>query len=815
MFTKFLAAVTALALSLGVVALTAAPAAATDEACQTFDRQPFYNGAISQTKGTVTVTLSTQYQAGRDWNITSSGDPLGTITIRSNGATQDRTGLTLLNGDFNSDIEGATICTTPAAPTPLTPPVDLTPYVLVAWAMPFWAGPTTPTWGQTYVTKADLASKDLNALDEQLAACGTQYQVDLYNDSATTTSLIAGGVLNGPNNPSEDFPSPSGWGVTYKLIQNAACQTTPQPATFAPAVCTAGSPGQGSYTIPDTTGIAYTVQINGVGGFGAVGAGTYYVAVGTKVEVKAVALAGHVLSGTSEWSQTFARPDCRVNPTTPTFTAAVCSTTDPGEYGKASYTIPTTEGVTYQVRVNNGSWNDRPAGTYDVSANANVDVRAVALAGYTLKGTIKWSKNLKAPDCLTDVIPTKPLKTQAVCTADEQVGPASYTIPTIAGITYQRLVGFSWVDVAPGPYSTADGSVVTVRAVPLPGFELGDHDVLSNNKTYLLLFDNLNASKDCIVPDAPTFDPQQCVAGGDPSQATYTIPAESGVTYEIWDGDTWESADAGVHDVTSLPAEVKIRAVAKPGSHFLSGATTEWSFDFTSAGDCTVSVPVDPVVATNQTCVVDDLDTGAYHNGSGTITIPSTPNVTYSVDGMPTAAGTQDFAPGVYTISAAADAGYELTGVPEPWTVEIKKAFACGLPTFPGVAPTVTFAQTTCSASGKYTLGVAPEIEAAGVIWTVTGGLPTTVGTHAVNTAGSVTVTAVPAPGYGFTDGIPGPPIREWSFDFTTLPDDCLPTLALTGSGSATGGLGLAGLLTLGGILMVVAHRRRDALIGQ
>src|SRR5690606_18126583 len=169
MLKKLLAGLSTVVLALGMAALSAAPANATVEAtCYTFDRTPFYGGAMSSTQGPVTVTLGTQYQAGKDWNVSSSGDPLGTITIRSNGAAQDRTGQTLLNGDYGSDIEWARICTTAPstpAPPPPPPPVDTTPYVLVAWAMPSWSAPQTPTWPQTLFTFIDLETKNLHALD--------------------------------------------------------------------------------------------------------------------------------------------------------------------------------------------------------------------------------------------------------------------------------------------------------------------------------------------------------------------------------------------------------------------------------------------------------------------------------------------------------------------------------------------------------------------------------------------------------------------------------------------------------------------------
>ncbi|HEY4225383.1 MAG TPA: hypothetical protein VGM70_06185 [Pseudolysinimonas sp.] len=259
MFKKILAGVSSVSLALGVIALTSlagpvgaasatssgAPAPKDGETCVTFgeaDKQTFYNGGLTITKGAITVTIATQYQAGKNWQVSSSGDPLATITINSNGGWQDRTGQTTLNGDFGADIVGAVICTHAAAVvvTPPPPPVDPTPYVLAAWLMPSWDAGADPfhtsTWPQTLAAHVDLATKNLNALDAQLTTCGTSYQVDLYNDSTVTTTLITGAHLDNPGVPPEDFPSPAGWGVTYKLVHNADC--LPQDATAGASVST-------------------------------------------------------------------------------------------------------------------------------------------------------------------------------------------------------------------------------------------------------------------------------------------------------------------------------------------------------------------------------------------------------------------------------------------------------------------------------------------------------------------------------------------------------------------------------------------------
>lgn len=605
--------------------------------------------------------------------------------------------------------------------------------------------------------------------------------------------------------------SPNYWSITF-ATKDCTVTVTPNPVTFSVLECVDGKATQPSYTIPVTTGVAYEVRTKvGAGawsGWIPTSAGTYNVGQNTLVEARAVQLTGYLLSGTTTWNTSFGTVDCRVTPAAPGFEAAEC-TGEPGAYGPASYTIPATTGVEYQVKIGSGPWTVTPAGTYDVDAGAFVQVKAVGVGDYVLKGTKQWTKNFTAPDCDVKVVPVEPTWTEAVCTAEHQVGTASYYLPEIEGVTYQLQTGlFTFTPIAAGQHDVVDGSIVGIRALPAPGYEFPGADL----RYWVHAFTNFDLSKDCIVPDAPTFDPQECTDPGDASQATFTVPAEQGVKYQLWDGDSWETIDAGTYDVTSFPTTVKIRALPKPGHEFLDNSVTTWKYDFTSAGDCLDPIAVEPVVASNQLCVEDDPDTGAYHFDSGTITIPNTPHVTYSVNGVVTGAGPHDFAPGVYTISAEAEAGYKLTGVPDPWTVEILADLPCGLPTFPVVTPTVDFSQTTCSAAGTYTLAAAPAELAEGIIWTVSGGLSNTIGTHAVNTAGTVTIKAVPAPGYGFGDGQPGA-FREWSYDFASLPDDCLPTLALTGSSIATGGLGLAGLLTLGGILLIRAHRRRAALI--
>lgn len=126
------------------------------------------------------------------------------------------------------------------APTPaVVAPAET--YIVDAWKMPSWVDATTPTWGQTLLLSSPvLTTKNLDALTTVLNTdpkyCGLNIQLDEYLNDATTTSLNAGKVLNAPGSPAESFPSPGGWGVTYKLIQTPACVVTPPPVVVTPPV---------------------------------------------------------------------------------------------------------------------------------------------------------------------------------------------------------------------------------------------------------------------------------------------------------------------------------------------------------------------------------------------------------------------------------------------------------------------------------------------------------------------------------------------------------------------------------------------------
>jgi|GEM_PF-748976 hypothetical protein len=700
-------------------------------------------------------------------------------------------------------------------------------------------------------------------------------------------------------------------------------EVKPTSPTFTSAQCdAAGEFGPASYTIPSTTGVRYEVRFhsNGNSGWQDAPTGTYPVAANAYVEVRAIALSGYELKSYSgAWKKQFVKGDCKVTPTTPTFTSAVC--TGPGQNGDASYTIPSSVGVRYEVRFHsygNSGWQNAPTGTYPVAANSYVEVRAIALNGFELKnypGT--WKKQFTKPDCIVEVNPPKPTSTDAVCTAEGQTGGAGFTIPEVTGVKYQRQTGPStWEDLATGFHPTAEGETVWIRAVALSGYDLKHSD---STYKWKFVFQDVDESK-CVVPADATKTPPVCSGPGQWTPGTYTIPSDTGIQYQVKQGDAWVDIETGTYDVNTFPTTVQIRALAKDG-YTLVGGPYEWTFTFADPGDCIeevevvgdpvfvnavcaeettgvtpghyfipvtanvdyevsvngadpvpaiegVEVPTNPndhvvitakaaagyllvgddewshtfenpgecldeaptgaVTKVDQQCeLIDDLSTAGKFGSvlrtlsasytSGYIHIPNTPNVKYYLAPdmvNPLAPGDHDVEPGTYFVHAVADPGYKLVGQ-SVWELEVVESHDCDqLEEHPVVTPVVTFVQTTCSVAGSYTLGVEEDGLEDGVIWTVTpAGLPTTIGKHNVTTPGKVTITATPAEGYGFPE-IEGEevPVLAWEYTFTGLPEDCLPTLALTGGnpGIATGAVGFATLLTLGGALLVARSRREQ-----
>ncbi len=350
-------------------------------------------------------------------------------------------------------------------------------FIIVAWHMPSWAGPTTPTWSQTYFTSQELAAPDLSALDSKLVEqCGVQYQVDIYYNSPTTASLIAGQHLDGPNTPPEDLIS-GGWGTAYKLVKGPDC--APVTAPSESDVCTDG----GTITIYAATGVKYYLNGNPVdtSAGNVVFTGLHGVQTVTATAASGYSLTGYPSGG---WPYTI-NSDC-----TATYSSSgTCTSSDGNSQEAVTLNLVNTSATGATFVVTSTDSTVTPSGSYYVPANStsHVVVGSVSDSGGTFNVSVNGAPAIVVKvgsfvGCVI-VTPGDPSVTQATCHAvdnqpklnndasikvDERTGlsytitgPASYSSGPFTGNGGPTVVD---TGLAPGDY------VVTV--VALPGYIL-------------------------------------------------------------------------------------------------------------------------------------------------------------------------------------------------------------------------------------------------------------------------------------------------------------------------------------------------------
>ena len=677
MFKKILAGVSSVSLALGLAALTsvvgpASPAlaiggthspAAAGETCVSFDADQIAGGS-PLSSGDVSASFDSPDGV---WTVASSGDPLATIEVLSNGSWSDRTGSTTFSGDAGAAIDGAWICTAPATVSAQrivdnggagdpAPPVDATPYVLVAWLMPAGdanANPNDPTWPQTFFAKADVATEDLSALDSQLTTCGTSYQVDLYNDSITTTNLIAGGHLDRPGTPPEDIPNPSGLGITFKLVRNADC--LPQDATAVASVLPPTCRANGSATFSltnaswtDTTGPedqtpgdhSRTAQAD-AGHLFSNGTGTLIVnyTVPQKLDPKSA--------------------DCyHPVPIKPSFNPIRGC----GVYG--SITLVDTAYITYAI-------------THGDGKQGHNTVTATAVSPYTFdRHTMAtWNIDLGhyhdcyapavtaqlSPVCGYDAV-TQSSVEQLVVVFDNSgsTAPVTFTIPS-ASIT----------DVVAGGHPGAMDQV----SIPIPSTGSAAIKIYADGHL-LKTVTAIDPFTGC-APAPVTADPGSdatCAADGSLVSGSVNVDFEPGiVTYTITGGSPSVNIVATSASTLLPPGTYTVTAQADPG-HVLSGPSS-WSETIADPRPCSTpncGLQVASLARVATAAVVDcdpptlaawpteaDATQPRCATANGSVTVGEVGGVSffsevdYFLDGSPMTSQTVSLAPGTYTVTAS------------------------------------------------------------------------------------------------------------------------------------------------------------------
>jgi LPXTG-motif cell wall-anchored protein len=634
MFKRLTAGVATLALALGMVAVTAAPAEA-------------HHNTIA-----VSAACTSDYQYVVTWTITNSENISETITQSSNEAlvpvgtvigpkgvlTKTQTvsspadlSLNLTarwdNGTVKADSNSIKAKNFPECAVNHVP-------VTICHATP----PDTAAQGWHAITIDDDAivkSAHNEQHDKDIIPAFSYWE---KVNGAWTMLTFSG------KNLTTDF----GEGFTGQEILDAGCATAVTPANveITQAQCIApGQVGQGSYVIPSTPGVQYFVN----GSQTASPAGTYYTAVNTTVNVVAKPTQPWItLTGTTSWKLEFGSPGDCIYSTTPVKPAAT-DIAECGVYG--SLVLPTTEGVKYTLTVGDGK-----QGPWTVVATPLPGWKfADGQASVTFTGDLgEYTK------CATPVAPT--------ATPITECGVyGSLVLPTTEGVKYTLTVG----DGKQGPW--------TVVATPTEGYSFkGDQSVTFTG--------DLGKYTDCAVPVTPGFTDSECTPGG-PSQATYTVPAAAGVQYliTIGEGETVE-VEQGTYPVAN-GASVVIEAKAKPG-YTLKGQDSwshEYAFPFCPPTLASYEVGLQ---SANQVCTPTGLTAGSVTvttvQGPADNPVPAVFVLNKGQVGERVISGTTALAPGDYTVTAspklAADSVYASTGEQGPggswmWNVRVAPAF--------------------------------------------------------------------------------------------------------------------------------------------
>lgn len=179
--------------------------------------------------------------------------------------------------------------------------------------------------------------------------------------------------------------------------------------------------------------------------------------------------------------------------------------------------------------------------------------------------------------CTVTVKPVKPTFNAAQCIAGAP-GKASYVIPSITGVQYQVKNGGTWVNISAGTHYVDADADVRIRAVEKSGYELEGDD---SKYEWTHDFTKPNCAID-VKPTKPTSTDGVCVAEGQVGNGTITIPAITGVKYQVYSNGSWVDIASGPHQY-SVGTELWIRAVELPG-YELEGDDSKYKWNIVIKG---------------------------------------------------------------------------------------------------------------------------------------------------------------------------------------------------------------------------------------
>lgn len=569
----------------------------------------------------------------------------------------------------------------------------------------------------------------------------------------------------------------------------AGCDKTKIPTTpdFAPAQCTGpGTWSDGSYTIPAQSAVTYQVRLTPQGGtpgeWETKTAGTYFVSVGTFIEVSATGLPTWVSpDGTKSWTYTVESPGAcleEVEPVKPGVTPiAKCET-------EGFLTFDTKPGVIYTLTFGDGK-------------RSAFIVTATPATGYTFPGGVA---SIEFADTLGDytkcATATPPTFVPSECSGPGAETGGTYTIPVSTNITYQVKIGDGdFETVEDDTYTvTAFPTSIVVKAVPNDGYSLKDY---TGDWPYLF-----ESAGDCLTESDDPVTPTFVLITECGKYGSLTMPTTTGVVYTLTEGD-------------GLQGAWKVTATPEKGYYFTGAQSVDFTGNLGKFTTCVYSLTVG---LADSECVLGDPVSGYF-------SIPEKTGVQFSAN--INGAGFVDFGVGdhevpngaVVSIVATALPGFTIVGTAQ-WDYTFGDAPFCP-PTLGLAVPSYSSTPITCTAPGSFTVG--GLINAEHVVWTIVTdattkatSTPLPFGTYQVADSQTITLVASSDDPVRFgladsnSDAWVNPVVLTFSKPNTALCGE-LTTLALTGSVVTSTGLALAAGLVLMGLGGILAYRRRVA----
>ncbi|HEU0206239.1 MAG TPA: hypothetical protein VFQ74_06070 [Pseudolysinimonas sp.] len=674
MLKKLLAALAALALVAGLLALVASPAnahipaiSASCAAGVSVNLTSYNNGHLNGNQ--VTVTMDGRVRDSQNFGETF----LNTYAWTSIAATHtwevvvsawdDPTGSQGWSVDQKGSVTGCETEVTPAAAT------STNPYCTAAGVVG-GGGYTIPTEQNGVQYQLWDGSKWADIASGAYAA--NPGAVIKIHAIATAGYTIKPGVDHA-------------WTFTLTAPDASTC-VVPTPPTSNPAECTSGSSTTASYTVPKTpAGYFFFLQ----------GSNTPISSTSQDVTITVTTFPTTIVivaktngdfrfpvNTKTTWTFDFGSPgDCRIPVAPADVVPQYAACTTPNAVVDNGYIVTETAGVTYQIK-DGANWTTITAyGLHDLgSAASAVDIRAIASdAQHVLTGTVDWPFTFAAAhDC--PVPAGDPVFVDGTC---ESTHPGSallgsYTVIRAEHVHYVASVNGS---TPPTPLivgvanQAQPGDVVVITPIADVGYVISPVIAAENLTHTFLVSGNCLVKADFVKPDATS---QSCVVAGKISTlvpAFITIPGMPHVQYFINDV---RQTTAG--DVTLPPATYKVSAAAETG-YFLQGYNGPWTEVLASAQPCgdLITHPLVLPLATQ-------VQLGCFTSGSYTLSnsINDTAVLTWTVNGATVSPGTfhvsSDSTVVVHAMAKGPAYGLE-AGATTDWTFHFVRPTRCDLTT--------------------------------------------------------------------------------------------------------------------------------------